>query len=168
MRRAMRALVVLVVLLLYYCAACNAGDSAGPPSALRAPEPPAAVVAGRSASEISSGATTTPPALEPPTPARPPSARVPPRTLAVSWPNYLGKRVAITCRPIRRIDFTRTLIMAGGNARFIVTGPPDVTPCGATTSMFTVMGSTTLPISGRTVLPELLLEEDGNGEDAAR
>lgn len=79
----------------------------------------------------------------------------------MSWPSYLGRRVSLSCRAVRRVDVVRTIVVAEG-ARFVTVGPPDVTPCGVTTSTFTVIGSTSVSISGRTVLPELLLE-DGDG-----
>lgn len=154
------------LLLLLYCVACEAGDSAGPPKASHRPEPAAAVLSGASAAEVPPSPTTTPPPSDPPTPARPPPVRVAPRTLATSWQAYLGKRVSIVCRPLRRIDFTRTLITADG-ARFIVSGAPGATPCGTTTSTFTVLGSSNAPLGGRTVLPELILEESDQ-EDGAR
>lgn len=154
-----------LALLLYYCVACDGPDSAGPPAASRALEPPAAALPDSRASEIPPSTTTAPPALEPPGPERSPPLRMVPRTLALSWQSYLGRRVWISCRSVRRIDFVRTLIVAEG-VRFIVTGPADVTPCSVTTSTFTVMGSTSASLGGRTVLPELLLEE--NREESPR
>lgn len=163
-----RAVMFLAMLiLLVCCAACDAGDFVGPPSASRSQESPAAVVVVPSASEVPPNATTTPPVEEPRTSERTPAIRAAPRTLAVSWSAYLGRRVLLSCRPVRRIDLTRTLVVAGGE-RFVVTGPARATPCGATTSTFIVMSSTTVPIAGRTVLPELLLEDDGDGDDGAR
>lgn len=164
----MRLAVMFVALLLtVLVVGCDASGSSGPPSTSRSSEPPAALLPTPSASEIPSSATTTPPRAEPPTPERPPPVHVAPRTLATSWQSYLGERVQLRCRPVRRIDFTRTLVVAGGE-RFVITGPPDVTPCETTTSTFTVMGSTAVPIAGRTVLPELLLEDDGGGENRSR
>lgn len=146
-------------LLLGLLLTCDAGASVGSPSASHAAEPPSAVLRAPSVSETPSGATTIPPASEPSVPECPPPVRVAPRTLAVSWPTYLGRRVSLSCRAVRRIDLFRTLIIAGG-ARFVVTGSPNLDPCGDTTSTFVVLGSTTIPTAGRTVLPELLLEGD--------
>ncbi len=157
---------VMAVLFLLYCAACDGSASAGISSASRASEPPAAILPAPSLSEIRPSAKTTPPVPEPTTPERPPALRVAPRTLAVSWQAYLGRHVSLACRPVRRIDFVRTLVVADG-ARFVVMGPPELVPCAATTSMFTVVGSTSVAISGRTVLPELLLEKNSS-EDGAR
>lgn len=147
----------LALLLLYYCVACDGGGSVAPPSASRVSDPPAAGAAAPSATEVPSSAATPP--SKPPGPERLPPLRVAPRTLATSWQSYLGRRVWISCRSVRRIDFVRTLVVAEG-VRFIVTGPTDVTPCSATASTFTVMGSTSASLGGRTVLPELLLDEN--------
>lgn len=158
--------VISLVLLLVSAAACDGGGSAGPPPASRSPKPLGPVHPAPSGRKIPPSATTTPSVAEPPTPEHPPAVRVAPRTLSASWSGYVGRRVSFQCRPIRRIDFTRTLIVANGE-RFVTVGPPDATPCSARTSTFTVLGSTSVPIAGRTVLPELLLEDDG-GEDGAR
>lgn len=151
---------VILTLLLRCLAGCDGGHSAGPPSASRRPEPSASVLPVPSATEMPSSATTTISPSEPTTPESPPPVRVAPRTLAVSWSVYLGRRVSFACRSVRRVDFTRTLIVAGGE-KFLVMGPPAVTPCGAKTSTFTVTGVSTFAASGRTILPELLLEENG-------
>jgi hypothetical protein len=156
----------LVLFLAVLVAACDGNGSAALPSSSRAPDPPAAVAVVPSASEVPPSATTTPPASEPRKPERAPAVRVAPKTLAVSWSAYLGRRIQLRCRPVRRIDFVRTLITAGGE-RFVVPGSPDVTPCSATTSTFTVIGSASVAIAGRTMLPELLLE-DGDGEEPPR
>lgn len=159
-----RTVTLLILLLLYCVAACDWSASAGPPSPSRAAEPSAVVpsdhTSAPSASEIPPSAATTPPAEKPPAAERRAPVRVPPRTLAISWPQYIGQRVSVACRPVRRLDFTRTLVVADG-APFVVMSSPEVTPCGAATSTFTVLGSTTLPIAGRMALPELLIEDEG-------
>lgn len=150
-----------LILLLYYCVACDGPGSAGAPSLSRAAKPPTGVPPVPSASEIPPSATTTLLAEESTQePERAPPIRVAPRTLAVSWPQYVGQRVSIVCTPVRRLDFVRTLVVADG-ARFVVSSSPNVTPCGAATSLFTVLGSTTVRLAGRAALPELLLEDDG-------
>lgn len=163
----MSCAVMLVALLLTVLAvACDASGSSGSPSTSRVPDPPAAVAAVPKPSEISANATTTPHAEKPRESERPPPLRVTPKTLATSWSAYLGRRVQLPCQPVRRLDLTRTLVVAGGE-KFVVMGPPDVTPCLASTSTFTVMGSASVAMAGRTILPELLLE-DGDGKDGAR
>lgn len=161
-----RAVSLLVVLLLAVCAGCDRAEPSGSSSSSRPAPLPTQPPPPPSASEVPPSATTTPPVDEPPTPERPPAVRVAPKNLAVSWSSYLGQRVSLRCRPVRRIDFTRTLITASG-ARFVVTGPPNLAPCGSSTSTFTVIGTARVSIAGRTVLPELLLDED-DGEDGAR
>jgi hypothetical protein len=96
----------------------------------------------------------------PPAPECAPPLRVSPKALAISWSTYLGRRVLLMCRPVRRIDLVRTLVVADG-AMFIATGPSDVTPCSKKTSTFVVLGSTVSPLFGKTSVPELLLEEEG-------
>lgn len=155
----MRAAALLVLSLPCFIG-CDGGSSAGPPPTSRHAEPSVPVLPVPSASGILSSATTRPSASEPTASERPPPLRVAPRILAVSWEVYLGHRVSLACRPVRRIDFTRTVVAAGGE-KFLVMGPPDVTPCGAKTSTFTVTGASTFAASGKTMLPELLLDEDG-------
>lgn len=159
-------LLAVLAVLAVLAFACDAGGSAGPASVSHGRDAPAAVVAVPRPSEVAPSATTTPPVAEPPTSERPPVVRVASRALAASWQSYLGQRVQLRCRPVRRLDFVRTLVVAEG-VRFVVMGSPNVTPCGANTSTFTVMGASTVPISGRAVLPELLLEPDG-GEGGVR
>lgn len=148
--------------LLMLLVACDGSAAAGPSSAPRTVEPLPGTPPTRRASEIPPDATTTPPTSEPPSeppaPACPPPLRIAPRALAVSWPSYVGRRVSFACRAVRRIDFVRTVIVADG-AKFVVSGPPDLVPCGSRSSTFTVIGSSSVPIAGRTVLPELLPDE---------
>lgn len=152
---------IAVVVLLYWAgSACDASASASTPSVSCAGEPAGAASGAPKRSEVPSSATATPSNTpEPPAERRAP-VRVAPRILAVSWPQYVGRRVSVVCRPSRRLDFTRTLVVADG-ARFVVSSSPNVTPCGADTSTFTVLGSTTVPLAGHAALPELLLEEGG-------
>lgn len=157
--------VMFVALLLAALVACNASGASGPPSASRPTEPPAPLLPTPSASKIPSSATTTPPAEEPREPERPPPLRVASRTLATSWQSYLGQRGQLRCWPVHRIDFTRTLVVAD-RAGFVVVGSPTLTPCSARSPSFTVIGSTSARLGGRTVLPELLLEEDAKADGA--
>lgn len=154
-----RAAMVCVLLLLLYCVACDGGAPVGSSSVSLIAEAPAAVLPAPSTSEIPSGATT--PASANSDPPCPPPLRVAPRTLAVSWPSYVGRVVSFACRAIRRVDFLRTVIVADG-ARFVVTGAPDATPCGSRTSTFAVVGCSSVPLGGRGVLPELLLVDGGD------
>lgn len=162
----MPARCLSLALAIVLSAGCDAPDSASAGVVSLASAAPAVASPAPRPYEMHPSATTTPPASEPSTLERPPPIRVAARTLAVSWQSYLGRRVTLACRPVRRIDFTRTLVVAGG-AKFVVTGPPELVPCDATTSTFIVTGSTAVPIAGRTVLPELLLEVD-DGEEPPR
>lgn len=145
---------------LLLIAACDGSAAAGPSSASSTVMPPPGAPSTPRASEIPPEATTTPSPHDPPAPACSPSLRIAPRTLAVSWPSHLGRRVSFSCRAVRRIDFVRTLVVADG-ARLVIMGPADVAPCSVRPSTFIVTGSTIVPDEGRTALPELLLEEDG-------
>ena len=151
---------VLVVILLIVVA-CDGSSSAGPSSVSGTTEPPSVLPPVPKASEVPPDARATPPASEPPAPTCTPPLRVQARTLATSWPAYLGRRVSLSCRALRRIDFTRTIVVSDG-ARFVVVSAPDMTPCSDGSSKFTVMGSSVVDVAGRTALPELLLE-DGDG-----
>lgn len=153
--------IAIALLLLILLVACDGSASAGPSSAPRTVEPATGVPSITRASEVPPDATTIPPPSEPSAPACPPPLRIAPRALAVSWPSYVGRRVSFACRAVRRIDFVRTVVVAEG-ARFVVTGPPDLVPCGHRSSTFTVIGSSSAPLAGRTVLPELLVD-DGDG-----
>ena len=157
-----RIVLAAFVLSLIACdEAASVGSSSGSSSASRTTEPPAAVLPVPKASEVPSNARTTVPAAEEHPAECSPPLSVAPRTLAVEWPKFIGQRVSFTCRPIRRVEFVRTIIVADG-VRFIVTGAPNTTPCSANrTSTFTVLGSTTVATFGRTIFTELLLEEDG-------
>lgn len=148
---------IAIAFLLILLVACEESASAGSSSALRTAEPTAGVPSTTRASEVPPEAKTTPPPSEPSAPACPPPLRIPPRALAVSWPSYIGRRVSFACRAVRRVDFTRTIVVADG-AKFVVTGPPDLVLCGGRSSTFTVIGSASVPLAGRTVLPELLLD----------
>lgn len=145
-------MMLLPVLLLVGCDGSASADS-------RAAELPAAIPSAPRPSEIPSSATMTPPSPKLPATC-PPPIRIGARVLAVSWPSYVGRRVSFMCRAVRRIDFTRTLVVGDG-AHFVVMGAPDVTPCLARTSTFAVIGSTVVPIAGETVLTELSLEVEG-------
>lgn len=145
----------LIVLL-----ACDGSASAGPSQAPRTVAPTEGVPSTTRASEVPPDATTTPLPSEPSAPACPPPLRIAPRTLAVSWPSYVGRRVSFACRAVRRADFVRTLVVADG-AKFVVSGPPNLVPCAGRSSTFTVIGSSSVPLAGRTALPELLLDDGG-------
>ena len=62
--------------------------------------------------------------------------------------------------PLQADEVRRLLIVAEGS-KFVVTSPPDLSPCGDRSSTFRVMGPTTVALGGRAVLLELLLEEHG-------
>lgn len=109
-----RIVTLLALLLAVFVVACDGPGSAGLPSASRVSDVPAAVAAIPSASKIPPRATATPPVEEPPSPDRALAIRGAPRTLAVSWSAYLGRRVQLRCTPVRRIDFVRTLVVADG------------------------------------------------------
>ncbi len=159
MTRSFTVAAIVAMLLSVRLVACDGRGSEGSSAGSRGSEPLAAVLTAPSASEIPSSAGTTLSASGPPLPECLPPVRAAQRTLAKSWPAYLGRRVSLSCRAVRRIDLLRTFVTAG-DERFVVMGPPEVTPCAARSPTFTVIGSTAAPLGGRTVLPELLLEDD--------
>ncbi len=140
--------------------ACEGNASVGPSSSSSAIESPAPTLLSASVSEVPSDAGTDGRAATRAGSSCPPPVRIPPRILATTWPKYLGLRVSLICRAIRRFDFTRTVVVADG-AKFIVVSAPDVSVCERGTSTFLVMGSSTVALGGRVVLPELLA---GGGE----
>lgn len=157
-----RAMMLVALLLAVLAVACDGSGSSGSPSTSRASEPPAPMLPTPSASEMPTRVATTPHAEEPRESERPPPLRVAPTTLAISA--VLPRPAGSTALPAdARIDFTRTLVVAGGE-KFVVTGFPELVPCGAGTSTFMVMGSTAAPIAGRMMLPELLFEDDAEEE----
>jgi hypothetical protein len=98
-----------------------------------------------------------PPAATPAGPECPKPVVVPPRVLASGWPGLLGKRVRLRVAPVRAIDFTTWLVVAGGQ-RFIVDAAPDTNWNVA--HVFVVAGSTIVPVRGRVSLPELIVSDD--------
>lgn len=152
--------IVTIVLFLSYCVGCDGSAPTGSSSVSGASLPGVAATAAPTASEIAPRTTTVTSASEPSAPPCSPPIKVAPRTLAVAWPQYVGRRVLLSCRSVRRIDFTRTLVAAEG-APFVVTGSPTIEACSAGPRTFTVMGATTVPLGGRTAFAELLVDEDG-------
>ncbi len=82
--------------------------------------------------------------------------------LATRWPALIGRQVRLPMRVERAIDFTDALATVGGR-QFVLTMSPDAIWTGVRPHTFVVLGSTTVPLGGRTVLPHLLLDD---GEDS--
>jgi len=82
---------------------------------------------------------------------------VPPRALANGWPNLVGRRVRLRVVPLRAIDFTTWLVVAGGQ-RFLVVAAPDTS--WTAEHVFVVAGSAVAPVHGRTALPELVMDDE--------
>jgi len=86
-----------------------------------------------------------------------PGQRIDPATLAASWPARVGKRVRFKSRVELSVDVMDAVVTAAGH-RFVVIAGPDQLWEGEMERIFTVMGSTTVALRGRTTLPQLLLE----------
>ena len=70
----------------------------------------------------------------------------------------IGRRIVIDGIAIERaVDFTTAVAVAGG-VRFVVLMDAARLWTGKRRHTFTVLGSTMVPLHGRLVLPELLLE----------
>jgi len=156
-RRELPALVTLVV-LSFALIACGKEparvirtippESTRAPVAIPAPQPPSAAVSS-----------------PPPTPAAPepddrPCAHpkaISPSKLAATWPSKIGQCVRLSTRIVRSIDVTRALVQGEG-AAFIVWMSPGAAWVGLTANTFVVMGSASVPLHGRTTLPELMLQ----------
>jgi hypothetical protein len=144
--------------LLLYCVACGRGAPAGS-SSLSEPAPlPPPQAALPSATETPSDARTTGSVpKERPAECLPP-VRVSPQTVAREWPRLVGRRVFFSCRVVRAVGFTNYLV-AGDGAMFIVVAGPESPPCKPSTSTFTITGASHLAVHGRTVLPELVVDD---------
>jgi hypothetical protein len=95
----------------------------------------------------------------PPADESTPGQRIAPATLAASWPARIGKRVRFKSRVEVAIDVMDAVVTAAGH-RFVVVVSPDQLWEGEKERTFTVMGSKTVALWGRTTLPQLLLEEE--------
>ena len=112
------------------------------------------------------------PAPSPITPSRAPSPvqgagcrpadDVKPAALFTGWPALVGHRVRFAGRIERVVDITEFVITAGGRD-FIVNGLPDRPWSGAESHSFTVLGSSSVGVHGRTVMPLLLLDDSECG-----
>ena len=88
-----------------------------------------------------------------------PGQRIDPAMLASSWPKRFGERVRFKSRVELSVDVMDAIVSAAGH-RFVVIVEPDQLWEGEMEKRFTVMGSKTVSLGGRTTLPQLLLEED--------
>lgn len=88
-----------------------------------------------------------------------PGQRVAPPTLAASWPARIGTRVRFRSHVDVAVDVMTAVVVASGH-RFVVVASPDQLWQGDKERTFTVMGSKTVSLGGRTTLPQLLLEAE--------
>ena len=92
----------------------------------------------------------------------PPAVDVKPAALFTGWPTLVGHRVRFAGRVERVVDFTDAVIVAPGG-RFVVTASPDRLWSGVEAHSFTVLGSASVGVHGRTVLPSLVLDDSRCG-----
>lgn len=142
----MRSILLLVAVIL---AGCGKGPATTPADPVSQETP------------VSSAAVVVPSPLPAPLstlgrPACPRPVAIPSRALATGWPSLLGRRVRLRVVPVRAIDFTEWLVEAGGQ-RFLVMASPDT--AWGVEHVFVVAGSSTALVHGRTVLPELILDD---------
>jgi hypothetical protein len=88
-----------------------------------------------------------------------PAERIAPATLAASWPARIGSRVRFKGRVEVAVDVMDAVVTAAGH-RFLVVAGPDQLWEGDKERTFSVMGSKTVSLGGRTTLPQLLLEPE--------
>ena len=88
-----------------------------------------------------------------------PGQRIDPATLASSWPAHIGTHVRFKSRVELSVDVMDAVVSAAGH-RFVVIVEPDQLWEGEVEKRFTVMGSKTVSLGGRTTLPQLLLEQE--------
>ncbi len=142
----MRTLALSWVLILASCWRAP-GELANRESA-----PAAAPTGATPVPSVSEASVATPAGPECPTPVA-----VAPRVLATGWPGLVGRRVRLRVVPVRAIDFTTWLVLAGGQ-RFVVVAAPD-TPWDVD-HVFVVAGAMIVPAHGRTSLPELIVADE--------
>ena len=87
-----------------------------------------------------------------------PASRVAPSTLAATWPARVGQRVRLAAKIERALDYTDVLLLAAGQ-RFVAMIAPDQLWEGTAEHTYTVLGSKTVALAGRTTLPELLFDD---------
>lgn len=79
--------------------------------------------------------------------------------LEAAWPTLLGKRVRLTAKIERAVDTTRVLVRASGRV-FLVNLSPKRIWSGTATLNFVVLGQALVAIHGKTMMVELMLDED--------
>jgi hypothetical protein len=104
---------------------------------------------------VESAAPVPPPLADECSPGQP----ISPATLSASWPTRIGARVRFKGHVEMALDVMDAVVAAAGH-RFIVVAGPDQLWEGEKERMFTVMGSKTVSLGGRTTLPQLLLESE--------
>jgi hypothetical protein len=80
-------------------------------------------------------------------------------TLAATWPARIGTRVRFKSHIEAALD-VMDVVVVGGGRRFVVVAGPDQLWQGDKGRTFTVMGSKSVSLGGRTTLPQLLLEPE--------
>jgi hypothetical protein len=88
-----------------------------------------------------------------------PGQPISPATLSASWSSRLGSRVRFRGHIEVSVDVMTAVVAAGGH-RFAVVASPDQIWQGDKDRTYTVMGSKTVSLGGRTTLPQLLLEPE--------
>lgn len=105
------------------------------------------------------------PAPESPVPAAAPVVSCTPAPkvvgaeLTARWPALLGRRVRLAARMDRALDFTDAVLTADG-ASVVVTMSPDAAWSGTQLHTFEVIGSQSVALHGRAVLPHLALADE--------
>jgi hypothetical protein len=96
---------------------------------------------------------------------------VSPDRLATAWPTLLRKRIRLRASVERAVDFTQVIVRAGGRS-FLVSLAPAQIWSGSEAHVFRVLGRGIAPIHGRTMMVELVLDEDevarADGKEARR
>jgi hypothetical protein len=88
-----------------------------------------------------------------------PGQPISPATLSATWPARIGSRVRFKGHIETALDVMDAVATAGGH-RFTVVAGPDQLWQGDKDRTYTVMGSKTVALGGRTTLPQLLLEPE--------
>ncbi len=155
----MRAIPHHPALILVLAAGCQrgAGSTANEqPAATTAPAPIPPAVDTQPAVTLAPSA---PVSAPDPVEACVPGQRIPPATLAATWPARIGQRVTMKSHVELAVDIMTAVVTASGHRFAVVVGPDHLWE-GDQERTFTVMGSTTVAMGGKVTMPQLLLVDE--------
>jgi hypothetical protein len=150
----------LMLVLALAATACR-GEGRSTPSESTAQTIPAAAAANPPPTRALAASAAVTSSASDPSPADEcsPGQPISPATLSAAWPTRLGSRVRFKGHVDVSVDVMTAIVIASGH-RFVVVASPDQLWQGDRDRSYTVMGSQTVSLLGRTTLPQLLLEPE--------